>query len=420
MIALVDGNNFFVSCERVFNPKLRGAKVVVASGNDGCIISRSNEVKAMGIPMGQPLHEIKDTIKRENIHVFSSNFSLYGDMSNRMMSLISKFSPNVEVYSVDEAFLDLSFFSAQYEDLKKYAWDIKNHIQKCLGLPCSVGIARTKALAKIANRIAKKSPKANGVLVLTDPIHVEYALAQTAVGDVWGVGRRFEKRLKKENILTAQNLRDADEKWVRRTMSVVGWRLQQELKGHSCLPLSLVAKDKKSIIVTRSFSKYLRTYDELVGPITHFVSSGCEKLRQQKSETAAIALYLNTNPFAAQRKQYRVFQVIPLPFHTACDHHILKAALECLKSVYKKGYLYKKGGVYFFQLSPRSTVPSHLFDERKIPKEHALYDAIDHINRKFQARTVLFADSLDNSWKPLSMHKSQEYTTNLKDILQVE
>ena len=419
MICLVDGNNFFVSCERVFNPKLKNQKVVVLSNNDGCVISRSNEAKAIGIKMGQPIFELKNIIEKENVHVFSSNFILYGDMSDRIMSHLSQFSPEVEVYSIDEAFCDLSFLPQNWETLNEYGWKIKNTIKQGTGIPCGIGISYTKVLAKIANRIAKKSPKANGVLALIEDSHIEQALALTEVGDIWGIGRQYANFLKQNNIFTAKNFRDADENWVLKNMTIVGLKIQKELKKENCMELELFSKPKKSIVVSRSFAQYLHTQEELLAPFSHFVSSGCAKMRKQKSECSQIAIYLRTNPFAKNKPQYRVFQNITLPFYTSCDFHILHAVETALRNAYREGYEYKKGGVYFFSLSPQSNLPSNLFDQRDILKERLIFEQYDIIRKKFGLSSLSMASALNNSWKPKFLLKSPNYTSKISETILV-
>lgn len=419
MIGLIDGNNFFASCERVFNPKLKYSKILILSNNDGCVISRSNEAKAIGIKMGQPIFELKKFIQKEDIKVFSSNFVLYGDMSHRMMAIISEFSPQIEIYSIDEAFCDLSFISKDRIELTEYGWQIKNRIQKCIAIPCSIGISYTKVLAKIANRIAKKSQKAKGVLALVEDAHIDYALSLTDVGDIWGVGHQYAKFLKKNGIYTAKDFRDADEKWLLKHMTIVGHRIQRELKKESCLDLEIFSKPKKSIIVSRTFAKYVNTLDELLGPFSYFVSSGCAKLRRQKSESCQIGIYLRTNPFAENKKQYSAFKNISLPFYTSCDFHIMRAVEIGLKSIFKEGFEYKKGGVYFYGLSQESNLPSNLFDTRNILKERNLFYSYDLIREKYGVSSIYLASAADYSWKPKFILKSPNYTSKISDIISV-
>lgn len=419
MIGLIDGNNFFVSCERIFNPKLTNIPVIVLSNNDGCVIARSEEVKKLGVKMGQPIFEMKDLITKHNIRVFSSNFVLYGDISDRIMSIISEFSPQIETYSIDEAFCNLSFIENNTLSLTEYGWKIKNRIKKCVDIPCGIGISYTKVLAKIANRIAKKSPKANGVLALVEDSHIDYALSITDVEDIWGIGKQYAKFLKKNGINTAKDFRDADEKWVEKNMTIVGLRMLKELRKESCIELETLSKPKKSIVVSRSFAKYITTFDELISPLSYFVSSGCAKLRKQKSETCQIGIYLRTNPFAKNRKQYSTFRMVDLPFYTNCDFHIMKAAELCLKSIYKEGFEYKKCGVYFFKLSPQSDLPSNLFDRRNIVKERQIFHSFDQIKHKFGMGSIYLATASDYSWKPKFILKSPSYTTNIEEIISI-
>ncbi len=419
MICLVDGNNFFASCERIFNPKLNNKPILVLSNGDGCVIARSNEAKLLGIRMAQPVFELKDIIEKNDVHVFSANFILYGDMSNRMINILQEYSPNVEVYSIDEAFFDLILPDNTLKTLTELGWEIKNRIKKCTGIPIGVGISYTKVLAKIANRIAKKSSKAQGVLALVENSHIDHALNITEVGDIWGIGRRYAAFLKKNGIHTAKDFRDADENWVKKNLTIVGSKIQKELKKESCIDLETTLNSKKSIVVSRSFSKYLTTYNDLISPFTYFVTSGCSKLRKQKSETYQIGIYLRTNPFSKNKPQYSAFKTISLPFYTSCDFHILKALLHELKSIYKDGYEYKKCGVYFFGLSPESHLPSNLFDSRNISKERKIFEQFDKIKDKFGLSSIYLASSMDYKWKPQLLLRSPEYTTNMKQIINI-
>lgn len=369
--------------------------------------------------MGQPFFEIKDLIAKRKIKVFSSNFVLYGDISHRMMSIISNFSPEVETYSIDEAFCDLSFIERDTLLLTEYGWKIKNSIKQCVGIPCGIGISYTKVLAKIANRIAKKSPKANGILALVEDSHIDYALSITDVEDIWGVGRQYAKLLKKNGINSAKDFRDADEKWVEKHMSVVGLRILKELKKQNCINLKTFVEPKKSIVVSRSFTKYLTTYEEILSPISYFVSSGCAKLRKQKYEASQIGIYLRTNPFAKNRMQYSIFRAVDLAFYTNCNFHIMQAAEVLLKNIFKEGYEYKKCGVYFFRLSPESNLPSNLFDNRDILKERKLFQKYDLINKKFGTGSIFLSSSMDYSWKPKFVLRSPEYSTNINSVITV-
>lgn len=414
MICLIDGNNFFVSCERVFDVTLHNLPVIVLSSNDGCVISRSQEAKQLGIKMGQPVFELKSLLKEKQVKVFSSNFVLYRDMSERMMQVIADCVPRMEVYSIDEAFCYLD--SIPPETLTQYGWEIKNKIKDCIGIPCGIGISYTKVLAKIANNLAKKSQKANGVLILIEDRHIDYALSATKVEDVWGIGRQFTKLLNANGIYTAKEFRDADPKWVQKNMSIVGVRLQKELRKEICFEIGFELP-QKSITVSRSFSKRISHLEELISPLTYFVSSGAANLRKQKLETSTIGVYLQTSRFIEPHKRYSNSHFIKLPFSTSSDFHLLKAAIQCLEHIYRTGFFYKKCGIYLTDLKFETNFPSSLFDLRDIQKERNLFSAVDNIKDKFGHHAICLSDALDYSWKPLCSNRSREFTTNLNEIL---
>ncbi len=418
MICLIDGNNFFVSCERVFNPKLHKKPVIVLSSNDGCVISRSNEAKALGIKMAQPLFEIKELVAKENVQIFSSNFQLYNDMSKRMMSVISELSPKIEVYSIDEAFCHLNFIPIN--ELNQYGWQIKNKIKQYIGIPCSVGISHTKVLAKIANKIAKKSKKALGVLALIEEKHIEYALSITAVNDIWGIGKQYSKILNKNKIYTAKEFRDADSKFIQKNLSIVGLRIQKELRKENCLEITELNPPQKSITVSRSFSKLASSLNNLLSPLTYFVSIGCAKLRAQKLETASVCVWINSNRFAKNTKYYSNAYTFKLSFQTSSDFHVLSAAIEGLSKIYREGYLYKKCGISFLDLRPESMQPSNLFDTRNIEEERMLFKTIDQIEAKFGHCSVLIAQGIDYSWKPNISFKSPDFSTDLLQLMKIK
>jgi DNA polymerase V len=300
MIALVDCNNFYASCERLFAPELRSKPVVVLSNNDGCVIARSDEAKAMGIKMGVPAFEIKNLIERQKVYAFSSNYTLYGDISNRVVQTLSQFTDEIEIYSIDEAFLNLRGFS----NLESYATQIRSIVKQHTGIPTCVGVAPTKTLAKIANRYAKKHHKDVGVWVLDTPEKVEQALKATSTEDIWGVGRRYAKMLEAHNILTAYDLSKTNESWVKAKMSVVGQRMLYELRGISCLSLELINEPKKNICTSRSFGIMLTDKAPLSEAIANFAAACAFKLRKQRSVANFIQVFVTTNPFAKNEKQY--------------------------------------------------------------------------------------------------------------------
>ncbi len=293
MISLIDGNNFYVSCERVFNPKLRNKPVVVLSNNDGCVVSRSDEAKKLGIKMGQPFFEIKPFIKKHDIKYFSSNYSLYGDMSARIIKTLEQFSPEIEMYSIDEAFIDLSHVSQ--EKLHEFGWKIKNTVYQHTGIPCGIGISFTKSLAKVANKIAKKSAKAKGVLALYEQSHITEALKRTEIGDLWGIGRKYAKKLKENGVNSALEYRNLEIDWLRKNLTINGVHLAQELHGISCLDLELFHEPKKSITVSRSFGRTQSDFNDIFSALANHTAVACRKLRQEGLEAQYFCIYLATS-----------------------------------------------------------------------------------------------------------------------------
>ncbi len=425
MIALIDGNNFFVSCERVFNPKLHGLPVVVLSNNDGCVISRSQEAKDLGIKMGQPAFELRHLLEEQKVNVFSSNFSLYGDMSHRLMCLLSQLSTSIDVYSIDEAFCQISLDENSLTDEEifrcylQYGKKIQSTILKNIDIPCGVGISYTKVLAKMANAIAKKDVSYQGVCALIDPSHIDQVLSSFDVEEVWGIGRQLSRFLKKWGIRTAKQLRDVDEKWLKKHLTVVGANIQKELKGISVLEWGDQSTPKKSIRVTRSFAKCINTFDELLSPFSYFVTSGCAKLRKQGVDCSVITIYFRTNPFSKVKKQYHLYKKINLNLFTSSDIYIMNILQQELKSVFKPGYDYKKCGVIFSCLRPHSNLPSHMFDDRDIEKERVLFSVFDKIRSSYGFHSIFFGTAINLQWKPKFLLKSPDYTLNLNELIRV-
>jgi len=295
MFALVDCNNFYASCERLFRPDLEGKPIVVLSNNDGCVIARSNEAKALGIPMGAPEFKYRKQMKKQGIHVFSSNFPLYGDLSARVMNVLEQLSPSLEIYSIDEAFADMSSFGNY--DLYEHGLEIRNRVLQWTGIPVSIGFARTKTLSKIANRVAKKTPKAKGAFVLDNQDKINSVLKKIEIGDVWGVGGKYAKSLKASGIKSAYDLAQADESWIRRKYSVVLQRTIRELKGDSCISIEELP-EKKQLLVSRSFRERVTNYYQMRSLIAGYISRACEKLRKQKSVARSITVFIRTSPFS--------------------------------------------------------------------------------------------------------------------------
>ena len=419
MYALVDCNNFYVSCERVFQPQLNGKPVVVLSNNDGCIISRSNEAKALGIPMGAPEFQVRDLIKQHNIRVFSSNYALYGDLSHRVMKILENYTPNVEVYSIDEAFLNFSGMTIP--DLNVYGAEIQHRILKWLSIPIGIGFAPTKALSKVANKIAKKFPeRTNGVYVIDTEEKRIKALKWTKIEDVWGIGFRLTKKMQAKNIKTAYDFTLPDnEAFIRKEMGVVGMRLKYELEGKSVLEME-EPKAKKNIAVTRSFEKDITDFNELKERVVTFASVCSEKLRKQNSCCNAVILYLRKDKFKANGERYSFYRMQTLPFPSNTSFSISKIAISMLKELYQEGTAYKKAGVVVSEIVPSSHRQFKLFDEEN-PKYQKLMEVMDSVQAKTGERKLrLASQDLKRTWKMKQNHLSNRYTTNFNELLQVK
>lgn len=417
MIALVDGNNFYVSCERIFNPKLRNKPVVVLSNNDGAIVSRSNEAKALGIKMGQPFFEIKDLIKKHDIKYFSSNYALYGDMSSRIMKILEQFSPEVEVYSIDEAFIDVSHM--KNENLNEFGWKMKNTIYQNTGIPCGIGISFTKSLAKVANKIAKKSIKANGVLALFEQRHIEEALKRTEVGDIWGIGRKYSKKLIENDIYFAIDYIKQDEEWIRKHFTINGLHIHRELRGIPCIELELFQEPKQSITVSRSFGKSLTQFEDIYAALAHHIGIACRKLRQENLEAQYFCVYLCTSYH--KEDFYSDSLNVRLPFYSSYTPDFLKYSKAALKRIFKENKEYKKCGILLFDLKEKSLIPSNLFDQRDLKRENSIVSIVDKLNDIKGTMTVSFGDMFLNSeWKPKRCNVTSKYTTDWNEILKVK
>ena len=419
MFALIDCNNFYVSCERVFNPKLNEKAVVVLSNNDGCAISRSNEAKALGIPMGAPAFKYEKIFRENNVQIFSSNFPLYGDMSSRVMSILSKFTPNIEIYSIDEAFLKFNGF--ENYNLESYCQEIKDMVMKWTGVPISIGIAPTKALAKVANRIAKKFPnQTNGVYLINSKEKRIKALKWLSIGDVWGIGFRNAKRLKNIKINTAYDFINLEDNWVRKNMSVVGLRLKKELEGESVLDLEEVRSPKKAIATTRSFEGTIRDYEEIKERISTFAVCCAEKLRAQNSSCNSIYVFVRSNKFQKNKIQYRNGILMTIPFSTNSNIVISNYAIEGLKKIFKSGINYKKAGAIVMGLDSSDNHQLNLF-ENENPKHKYLMKSIDLIQKKEgQSKIKLASEDLRRRWRMKQEKLSPNYTCKINDIIKVK
>jgi len=418
MFALVDCNNFYASCERLFRPDLNGKPVVVLSNNDGCVIARSNEAKAAGIPMGAPAFKFKAIFKQHNIAVFSSNYALYGDMSGRVMSVLSSYAPEMEVYSIDEAFL--KFDHCDHIDFPSYGLEMRRVVTKSTGIPVSIGFADTKALSKIANKIAKKFDKETGGVYIIDTEEKRIkALKWTKIDDVWGIGRRHTERLKNKGVLKAYDFTQLSDEWVRRQMSVVGLRLKYELLGKPMLNME-GKKDKKNIATTRTFEHNYTAFSDIKERVSTFAVTCAEKLRRQKSNCNAIMVFLHTNGHRQDLPQYDRNIVIKLPYPSNSSIELSHFANRALQQIFRQGYSYKKAGVIVMDITPEKERQLKLF-ENSNPKHKALMATMDKLNKSIgQNKIKLGSQDLDRTWKMHQERLSPRYTTRLNDIITVK
>lgn len=418
MFALVDCNNFYASCERVFRPDLRGKPIVVLSNNDGCVIARSNEAKALGIPMGAPAFQHAQTFENHGIHVYSANFPLYGDMSNRVMSILSEYSPDIEIYSIDEAFLKFEGF--QHFDFLAHGKAMHKQVLQWTGIPTSIGIAATKSLAKVANRIAKKFPdKTQNVYIIDSDEKRIKALKWLPIEDVWGIGRQHAKRLRAIHVNTAYDFTQLQDSWVKKHLSIVGMRLKQDLQGIPRLDLEII-QPKKNIATTRTFEQNYTQKEQVQERITTFAVSCAEKLRKQQSCCNTLMVFIRTNRHRDDMAQYNRNIVIKLPYPTNSGIELAQFAKKALDKIFVKGYAYKKAGVIVTDFTPENQTQLSVF-ENSNPKHTPLMQAIDKINKNLgQAKVKLASQDLKRTWKMKQERLSPKYTTNLNDIISIK
>ncbi|TDE05931.1 Y-family DNA polymerase [Flavobacterium sandaracinum] len=422
MYALVDCNNFYASCERVFQPKFNGKPVAILSNNDGCVISRSNEAKAVGIPMGAPAFQIKELVKEKNVQLFSSNYALYGDLSNRVMAILGQFTPNLEIYSIDEAFLN--FDGLMISDYHEYGIQMKTRVQKWVGIPVCIGFADTKALSKVANKIAKKfQDRTKGVYVIDSEEKRIKALKWTKIEDVWGIGYRMNKKMKAKNIVTALDFTAPQhEAWIKKEMGVIGMRLKYELEGKSVLDLEPIVEQKKSIATTRSFPKQIADFDLLRERVATFAAVCAEKLRKQNSCCHTIIVMLVVDKHTVQTSKYYFNMAVTLPFASNSTLTISNAAIDMLKKLHQgnEHLKFKKAGVIVTELIDENKKQLQLFDEEN-PKHLMLMKVMDGLNKKIGDKKVKLAtQNLSLTWNMNQKHLSPKYTTNFKDILEIK
>jgi DNA polymerase V len=413
VFALIDCNAFYVSCERVFNPKLNNKPVVALSNNDGCIIARSKEAKALGIKMGVPLFKVKDIVERENVIVFSSNYTLYADMSRRVMNIISEFTPSIEVYSIDEAFIELTNMNVDYES---YARHMRKVILQYTGIPVSIGIASTKTLTKVANHIAKDDESLEGVCSLIQHENLDQVLEDTNVADVWGVGRQLSKKLIANGIFNAKLLKNCEDAWVRKMMSVNGLKTVSELREISCLDLEETSATRKSCCTTRSFGKPLINLEDIEQAVTTFARRATERIRGENLIASTVSVFLRTNPFD-RNCYYSNSSTTTLSYPTYDTVQIVKTALQLTKIIFRENYKYKKAGVLLSGFYEKGTETKDLFSEARY-RSPKLMSAVDQINERYGSDTIQIATECQmGKWKQKRKNCTQSYTTQLDNVL---
>lgn len=415
MFALADCNNFYASCERAFNPKLQTKPVVVLSNNDGCVIARSNEAKALGIEMGAPYHLNEKKFREQGVHWCSSNYTLYGNMSARVTSVLRQFTPTLEVYSIDEQFLGLQGFPEA--KLVNYCREAKRRVYDWTGIPISIGIGPTKTLAKIANRHAKKNGHTRGVFALTCPLEQEKVLQALDLEDIWGVARRLSVRLKALGINNALDLRNTDPQYLRENFSVVVQRICLELRGESCLPLEMLQPEKKSIMCSRSFGHYITDLKRMEQAVSTYACRGSEKLRAQGLVVNQIVVFLQTNNFNPKHPQYFPSKSVNLTVATADSRRLVRAAVWGLGCIWRDGYQYKKAGVLFNDLHKPDEAQLNMFLKADDPKSARLMQALDKVNHEYGRNTLsLAAAGIKPSWSLRANFHSPRYTTRWDEL----
>jgi DNA polymerase V len=403
-LALVDCNSFYVSCERLFNPRIRRKPVVVLSNNDGCIISRSTEAKALGIKMGEPYFKAKDIIFKNKVQVFSSNYSLYGDLSRRVMRTLKRFNSEIEIYSIDEAFLDLSNFPDQ--DVEKIGKEIRETVLQWTGIPTSVGIAKTKTLSKIANHIAKK--KISGVTSLIGIENIDPILEKIDINDVWGVGRQLTKFYQKNGIYNAKQLKNKSNTWVKKSSNVLGSRTAMELRGIPCINLETTHTKRKSCVVSRSFGKRIESFQELKEAVANYCLNASEKIRSESLVAKAITIFVRTSPFQRNFGYYSNAKTVDFPIATNNSIEVVKTAISILETIFKNGYQYQKAGVMLTGLR-NDDGRKNLFSSEKDEKINSLMRSIDNTNYRYGRSTLSLASAgVQKKW-----NMKREYSSKI-------
>lgn len=415
MFALVDCNNFYVSCERVFNPSLNGKPVVVLSNNDGCIIARSEEAKKLGLQMAEPAFKKVRFLKENGVHIFSSNYTLYGDMSARVIETLSRFTPEIEIYSIDEAFLNLTGITTDPEELCK---QISHTVTRNTGIPVSIGIGPTKTLAKIANKAAKYS---GGIFIIKNKNQLDALIRNTPIEKVWGIGRQYEKLLKQNQVKTAFDFTRLDDNWLRTKMKVIGLRIKKELLAESCIRIELMLPPKKAIATTRAFGKKTSELVYITEAVSTYAVRCAEKLRKQNSVANLLTVFIHTDPFNPNEPQINKSKTITLPVATNNSMELVKYALICLNEIFIQDYRYKKAGVIVEGLQSESSFQQNIFDKTDRVKQRNLLATVDKLNKDFGRDKIKLAVQGDGKeWKLRQEKLSKRYTTNWNDIIEVK
>lgn len=418
MFALIDCNNFYASCERVFQPGLNGKPIVVLSNNDGCVVARSNEAKALGIKMGVPVFQIEEIVKQHKVSVFSSNYALYGDMSRRVMNTLATFSPDIEIYSIDEAFLNFDGFV--HCNLEEYARRIRQIVLQITGIPVSIGIAHTKTLAKMANYYAKRIPDYGGVCILENETQRTALLKNMPAGEIWGIGRKYAALLEKHRIFTAWEFTRASPLWVRKEMTVVGLRVQQELCNLRCNELELHTSPKKAICNSRSFGCMTADFGIMYEAVASFTAQCGYKLRKQSSCAHLLTLFIHTNPHRTELPQHAESITLTLPVATSDTGELCRYAEIALKKIFKEGYHYKKAGVIVSGIVDKGEVQGSLFDEENRTKNEKMMETLDKINLRYGSHTLkLAAQGFQKKWKLRQERLSPAYTTRWDHLIEI-
>ncbi len=417
---LIDCNNFFVSCERVFRPDLIGRPVVVLSSNDGCVIARSNEAKVLGIAMGVPLFKVRDIIRSNRVEVFSSNHTLYTDLSHRVFSLLRQVAPAIEVYSIDEAFVDMRGIKADF-DIENFAQKIIKLIKKGCGIPVSIGVAPTKTLAKLASHVVKKGIMgSNGVCMLSEPNDIEYILSQTQIGDIWGIGRKSVVSLRRNEIETALDYVNTSPSWIKKSMTIRGYRTWQELNSIQAIEFGEREESQQSIMVSRSFVREISDFEELSASLANFITSAVDKLRRQGSAAKQITVIVQTNRFAKNTEDYSQNRVHHFDVASNTLLEMVEIGVKLLKGMYIEGVGYKKTGVILSGLIAQKEITTNLFDNVDRSRQKQLMETIDQINSRHGRATIISARKGFDSLPVLGQNISPNYTTSWSDILVVK